>query len=98
MRPQVQALHLLPRRLHPENQTLPGEGEQQAGGAAGGSEDGAERLLAGRRPGGGAGRGRPQEPAAGKRRRATRKRERLCQIPAGRWFVVLSVCGRRPRR
>lgn len=74
MRPQVQALHLLPRRLHPGKQTVPGEGEQQAGGAAGGSEDGAERLLAGRRPGGGAGRGCPQEPAAGKRRRVTRKR------------------------
>lgn len=36
LRVQIPAVHLLTRRFHPEDQTLPGEREQPADGEAGG--------------------------------------------------------------
>lgn len=48
---QVQTLHLLTWRIHPKNQSLPGEGELPADGETGSSAGGSGRLLPGPQPG-----------------------------------------------
>ena len=44
---QREEVHLVSRRLHPENQGLPGAREQEAGRARGGFESGSDKPTAG---------------------------------------------------
>lgn len=63
---QLPTLHLLTWRVHPKNQTLPGEGEQPADGETGSSAGGPDRLLPGTQPGRRGERGHDKKPPAGR--------------------------------